>query len=44
MDANNGHYTVHIPVEIEEEEADAAMASAESFREFIIKYAKVEVL
>lgn len=44
MDENNGHYTVSIPVEIEEDEADEAMASAESFRAFIIKYAKVEVL
>ncbi len=44
MDANNGHYTVHIPVEIEEEEADLAMEDAESFRKFIIKYGKVEVL
>lgn len=44
MDANNGHYTVHIPVEIEEDEADLAMEDAESFRKFIIKYGKVEVL
>lgn len=44
MDENGGHYTVHIPVEIEDEEAEAAMSNAKSFREFIIKYAKVEVL
>ena len=44
MDDNNGHYTVNIPVEISEEEADEAMNSAEAFRSFIIKYAKVEVI
>jgi hypothetical protein len=44
MEANDGHYTVHIPVEIKDEEAEEAMKNAESFRNFIIKYAKVEVL
>ena len=44
MDENNGHYTVTIPVEVDEEVADEAMASAEAFREFIIRYGKVEVL
>ena len=41
---NNGHYTVSIPVEIDEEEAEIATASSEAFRNFIIKYGKVEVL
>lgn len=44
MSSNNGHYTVHIPVEIEDNEAEEAMLSAEAFRNFIIKYGKVEVL
>lgn len=44
MDENDGHYTVHIPVEIEDDEAELAMKDAEAFRNFIIKYAKVEVL
>lgn len=44
MEENRGHYTVHIPVEVDEEVADEAMASAEAFRAFIIKYGKVEVL
>jgi hypothetical protein len=44
MDENSGHYTVQIPVAIEDEEADEAMATAEAFRAFIIKYGKVEVL
>ena len=41
---NEGHYSVHIPVEIEEEIALEAMEDAASFREFIIKYGKVEVI
>ena len=44
MQENDGHYTVSIPVEIDEEEATAAVSSSEAFREFIIKYGKVEVL
>ena len=44
MDENDGHYTVHIPVEIEDEEAELAMSDAAAFRHFIIKYGKVEVL
>lgn len=44
MQENDGHYTVSIPVEIEEEEALEAVASSAAFREFIIKYGKVEVL
>jgi hypothetical protein len=44
MNENDGHYTVHIPVEIEDEEAEMAMKDANAFRHFIIKYAKVEVL
>lgn len=41
---NDGHYTVSIPVELDEEEVEIAMKTAESFREFIIRYGKVEVL
>lgn len=44
MSTNNGHYTVHIPVEIEDNEAEEAMLTAEAFRNFIIKYGKVEVI
>lgn len=44
MDDNNGHYTIQVPVEIDDIEAMVAMESAEAFREFIIKYAKVETL
>ncbi len=41
---NDGHYAVHIPVEVDEDEAMEAMDNAESFRNFIIKYGKVEVI
>jgi uncharacterized ferritin-like protein (DUF455 family) len=44
MQTNDGHYTVHIHAEIEPEAINLAMESSESFREFIIKYGKVEVL
>lgn len=44
MQANDGHYTVHIPVELDEAELVEAMETAEAFREFIIRYGKVEVL
>lgn len=44
MMANDGHYTVHIPAEVDEDIAAEAMADAEAFRNFIIKYGKVEVL
>lgn len=41
---NDGHYSVHISAEIDEELALEAMDNAESFRDFIIKYGKVEVI
>lgn len=44
MDENNGHYTIQVPVDIEDDEAAIAMDSAEAFRSFIIKYAKVETI
>lgn len=44
MQENEGHYTVSIPVEIDDEDAIAATSSAEAFREFIIKYGRVEVI
>lgn len=44
MNANDGHYSIHIPVEVEEEEAINAFADASKFRDFIIKYGKVEVI
>lgn len=44
MQENDGHYTVSIPVEVDDEDAIAATSSAEAFRDFIIKYGKVEVI
>jgi hypothetical protein len=41
---NDGHYAIQIPVDISDEEAFIAMSSNESFREFILKYGKVEVI
>lgn len=41
---NAGHYTVHIPHEVDEELAEMAMEDAELFRQFIIDYGKVEVV
>lgn len=41
---NNGHYSIQIPYEIPEEMAIEANETPEKFREFILKYAKIEVL
>jgi hypothetical protein len=41
---NAGHYTVSIPVDIDETEVFSAMKNAADFRKFIIKYGRVEVL
>lgn len=44
MSQNEGHYSIFIPVHVDEEEAFAAMKNPELFRDFVIKYGKVEVL
>lgn len=44
MRENDGHYRIQVPDTIDDETVFAAMESAESFREFLIKYGKVEVL
>lgn len=41
---NHGHYTVMVPEEISEEVALNAMSDSKAMRDFIIKYAKIEVL
>ena len=41
MDQNDGHYTIQVPVDVDDDAAANAMDSAEAFRDFIIKYAKV---
>jgi hypothetical protein len=44
MANNNGHYTIQVPEDTPDEAAAEAMDSAESFRNFIIWNAKVEVI
>lgn len=44
MSMNDGHYSILIPEEIPEELALDASDTAEKFREFVVKYAKIEVL
>lgn len=39
-----GHYSITVPIEIPEELAIEANESPESFREFVVNYAKIEVL
>lgn len=41
---NTGHYAILIPTDIPEEMAYQANDDPEKFREFVVKYAKVEVL
>lgn len=44
VDENGGHYSIQIPVDVDEDEALSKLSTAEGFREFIIKYGKVEVI
>lgn len=44
MKGNDGHYTVQIPVEVDDEVASVAVQDAALFRQFIIDYGKVEVI
>jgi len=44
MAENDGHYAILVPDDVPEDIADKANESAESFREFVLKYARVEVL
>ncbi len=44
MSENDGHYSIHIPMEVDEEEAIRAMHDGDLFRSFVIKYGKVEVI
>lgn len=41
---NNGNYSVYIPEDVEDEEAIEALSNAESFRQFVLDYGKIEVL
>ena len=44
MELSNGHYSILVPNEIPEELAMEANLDAKTFREFVVKYAKIEVL
>jgi hypothetical protein len=44
MDENDGHYAILVPDDVDEAVAEKANESAEAFREFVLKYARVEVL
>lgn len=39
-----GHYAITVPLEVPEELAIVANESPETFREFVVHYAKIEVL
>lgn len=41
---NDGNYSVHIPVDLDEEQVLESMDDSATFRAFIIKYGKVLVL
>jgi hypothetical protein len=41
---NDGHYGVQIPDTVDDEIAFAALNDESSFRDFVIKYGKIEVL
>ena len=41
---HTGHYSIMIPHEVPEEMAFEANENPETFREFVVKYAKIEVL
>ena len=44
MILNGGHYSIQIPHEVSDEMAALANDSQKNFRDFILKYAKIEVL
>jgi hypothetical protein len=39
-----GHYSITVPIEVPEELANEANENTDSFREFVVNYAKIEVL
>ena len=44
IEDNNGHYGVQIPDTVDDEVAFEALNNEESFRYFVIRYGKIEVL
>lgn len=43
IDSNDGNYPLEISKRATDEDAEAARQSPEAFREFVIKFAKIEV-
>lgn len=44
LEQNDGHYSIMIPEDIDDEVALEAMSDPASFRDFVIRYGKVEVI
>lgn len=44
MAENDGNYAILVPDDVPEDVADKASESPEAFRDFVLKYARVEVL
>jgi hypothetical protein len=44
MKMNQGHYSILVPDEVPEELASQANSDPKRFRDFVVRYAKVEVL
>ena len=44
MRKNDGHYSIEVNEDVPDEEAITAMLSAESFRNFVVRHAKIKVL
>jgi hypothetical protein len=44
MEKNEGRFQIQIPVDMDDDAAFEAMSTAEGFREFILKYGKIEVI
>ena len=44
MEENDVHYAILVPDNVPEEVAEQANENAQTFREFVLKYARVEVL
>lgn len=44
MAENNGHFSIDIPIVVDENEAIAAMHESSLFRAFVLKYGKVKVI
>jgi hypothetical protein len=44
MNKNNGHYAIQVPASVTDDDSVSAIETAEEWRDFVVKYAKVIVL